>query len=128
MEMEHYLPLYMMPSEIIEVSEYPLLSNGKTNIKELLKLLTTKSIILPSNELESALLEIWKDIFGNIPISTDDSFQSVGGNSLSILSLVTQIYKKYNVRFSLSQIFSHYSIEKQAVFITRSRKWKEVIE
>ncbi|WP_367865342.1 amino acid adenylation domain-containing protein [Pedobacter sp. WC2423] len=117
-----HLPAYMLPSAIIEVNEFPLLSNGKTNIKELLNSVIKKDIVLPANELESELLVIWKEIFGDHPISAEEGFQNLGGNSLSILALVSKIYKQYNVRLSLSQIFSHNSIQKQAVFIAQIEK------
>jgi len=116
----NYLPNYMLPTVIIEVDKFPLLSNGKTDIQELVKALAKKDVVQPVTKLESELLIIWKEVFGDYSISTEDEFQNLGGNSLSILALVSKIYKQYNVRLSLSQIVSHNSIQKQARFIAQT--------
>lgn len=113
------LPLYMLPEVIKEIKAFPLLSNGKINYKELLGTLEVKVIVEPVNETETRLLNIWKQIVGEKILSTEDTFHKVGGNSLAIMKLIGLIYKEFNIRVSLQDIFSNMTIKNQALLITR---------
>jgi mycobactin peptide synthetase MbtE len=120
--LESHLPSYMLPSNVIQVSEFPLLDNGKINYSGLLDCLTVNEVIAPVNEIEEKVLSIWKEILGDKEISTEDSFHSIGGNSLAIMRLIGKIYKDFNIRFSLSELFNNLTIKKQAKHIKRSSK------
>ncbi len=112
------LPAYMMPSNWYELPQLPLSSNGKINYKDLAAWsLTDKVLVEPANEIEGSLLTIWKGVLGDARISTDDSFHSLGGNSLSIMKLIGRIYKEFNVRISLEDVFNHPTIQGQAVVV-----------
>ena len=63
-----------------------------------------ESRILPANETESQLLLIWKEILGDKEISTTDTFQKMGGSSLSMMRLIARIYKDFSVRVSLKDL------------------------
>jgi mycobactin peptide synthetase MbtE len=125
-ETVHYLkqrlPEYMIPSSVVEMEEYPLLSNGKINFSELLNHLDKMVIIEPVNETEEKLLAIWNEILGEKPISTEESFHRMGGNSLSIMRLIGRIYKEFNIRISLNEIFNNLTIKNQAEFIKQADK------
>ena len=120
--LEDTLPEYMIPANIVEVDAYPLLSNGKIDYTALNNQLVAHKVIAPENSIEDKILSIWKEILGEKAISTDDSFHKIGGNSLSIMKLIGRIYKEYNVRISLSELFNNLTIKKQAEFIKRSNK------
>ncbi|MGD1959671.1 MAG: amino acid adenylation domain-containing protein [Fulvivirga sp.] len=120
--LKNNLPDYMIPNSLVEVDELPLLGNGKIDYLALNKLYTPKEIVGPVNEIESKVLEIWKEILGDKPLSTEDSFLESGGNSLSIMKLIGKIYKVYNVRISLDKLFHNLTIKKQADFISKSKK------
>ncbi|MBT1695436.1 amino acid adenylation domain-containing protein [Fulvivirgaceae bacterium PWU4] len=115
-----YLPEYMLPSNIIVMTAFPLLSNGKIDQRGLLSTLTRRQVTAPENETEKALLAVWKEILGDKEISTTDNFHQIGGNSLSIMRLIAKIYKVYNVRVALSELFNNLTIRKQAELIRRS--------
>jgi len=116
------LPAYMIPSRLIVISEFPLLSNGKTDYNALLKYIPTAIIVAPGDAVEEKLLSIWTEILGPKPISTEESFHSIGGNSLSIMRLIGRIYKEYGVRISLHELFSNLTIKKQAGLIHAAKK------
>jgi amino acid adenylation domain-containing protein len=119
---ESRLPVYMLPADYIIVDSFPLLSNGKINLKELLNKRHSKEIIAPANQMEEQLLSIWKEMLGNKEISTHDSFHQIGGNSLSLMRLIARIYKEYGVRISLNELFQNLTISKQAELISNSKK------
>jgi len=99
------LPEYMMPSKVVVKEEFPLLSNGKIDYKELRASLNISeaTIVAPIDETEHKILEIWQQILGDKPMSTTDKFHEIGGNSLSIMRLIARIFKEYNIRISLNE-------------------------
>jgi amino acid adenylation domain-containing protein len=120
--LEAHLPAYMLPSAIIEVEELPLLRNGKTDLKKLAGLLQADEIVEPATLTELKVQAIWKEILGEKKISTEESFIRAGGNSLSTMRLIARIYKEFNVRISLAELFNNLTIKSQAALIDRSRK------
>ncbi len=119
------LPKYMVPSRFIKVDSFPLLSSGKVDYKELLALADKdgeKVMIEAKDEVEERLLIIWKEILGDKPISTDDSFLRIGGNSLSLMRLIAKIYSEFKVRVPLGELFKNLSIYQQANFIKKSQE------
>jgi len=116
--MTSQVPAYMVPANLIFVEEYPLLPNGKINLKGLLSLMVAeREIVAPVNATEEKILSIWKEVLGEKSISTEDSFHQIGGNSLSLMSLIARINKEFQIRISLSQLFKNATIKKQAAFI-----------
>ncbi|MEO5564600.1 MAG: condensation domain-containing protein [Chitinophagaceae bacterium] len=120
--LERHLPEYMLPSAIYEVDEFPLLSSGKINYKELISSIKKRIIVDPENETERGLMAVWKGVLGDMIISTDESFHSMGGNSISIMKLIGRIYKEFNVRISLEDIFNNPTIKGQALAIKKLKK------
>lgn len=118
------LPSYMIPSEVHHLEKFPVLENGKIDYNELLQIKESRlsELIEPENKLEVELLEIWNDILGEGSISVTASFHSLGGNSLAIMRLIGKVYKKFNIRLSLDELFNNFTIRKQASLILRSQK------
>lgn len=121
--LQKQLPTYMIPS-IIGVTEFPLLPNGKINYNDLIRMASIRpeTIVEPANDVEQKLVGIWQEILGNKPISTESSFQHIGGNSLAMMRLIGKIYKEFAVRMSLSQLFNNLTIKLQAQLIQRADK------
>jgi mycobactin peptide synthetase MbtE len=120
--LEGYLPKYMIPSGIFEVPAFPLLSNGKIDYNKLVNTVNAPKEVAPTDETEARLVRIWKEVIGDKPISTDASFHRMGGNSLSIMKLIGKIYKEFNVRISLGELFDNLTVKKQVEFIKWSKK------
>ena len=121
--MEAHLPKCNIPSDIVVIDEVPVLSNGKVDFTRLAKSLERNQAVLePINEIEEAILSVWKEIFGNRKFSTDDNFHAIGGNSLGMMKLIGKLYKVFNVRVTLSDLFHNLTIKKQAVLIKKSKK------
>jgi amino acid adenylation domain-containing protein len=122
LHLQSHLPAYLVPAEIFEVGEYPLMSNGKIDYKALLRYTTQHEVVAPANPVEAKLLTIWQEILGDKPISVEESFQKQGGTSLSVMRLLGRIYKEFNVKVSLVELFTSPTIRKQAELIKRAKK------
>jgi acyl carrier protein len=109
------LPSYMIPSKIIGVEEFPILINGKINTKVLINLgqETSKSEqhILPRNELEAKILRIWKTILSNENIGIQDNFFEIGGNSITLMKMVSLINKELKINVKVLNAYKFTNIE-----------------
>ncbi len=114
------VPEYMIPSNLMVLTEFPLLDNGKIDHKKLLSGIIIGKIIKPGNETEEKLLHIWKGILGDKEISTEDSFFKLGGNSLTSMRLVAMIYKEFGIMLPLHELFKNHSIQNQSEFIGKA--------
>ena len=110
------IPSHMIPSNYIKVHSIPLTSNGKINKPELLKLKSAvkKTTAKPANRTEEKIVEAWKETLGNIEISTEDSFFSIGGDSIKALKLVGIINKKLNMNLTIAGLYEKDTIKKLA--------------
>lgn len=90
------LPYYMIPSQIVKMDKLPLTPNGKIDRNALPDIcLNNKSvndISLCRNKMDELLIGIWKNVLGGSNISIDDTWQDLGGDSLSIISIQTKLY------------------------------------
>jgi hypothetical protein len=90
------LPEYMIPSAFVVLDAFPLTPNGKVDRKALpapsaIDSMTAERIIVPPrNETESKLVEIWKQVLGNIPVGIEDDIFELGGDSILIFQITTR--------------------------------------
>ena len=75
------LPKYMVPSQIICVSEFQRTDRGKLDLKKLPSVKRHASE-KPSSELEASLATIFAEVLGIDSVGVDDDFETLGGNSL----------------------------------------------
>jgi len=59
----------------------------------------------PSNEVETALGEIWSSVFGLERIGVHELFSHLGGNSLLAMQIVSKIRSLYQISFTLREFF-----------------------
>lgn len=97
---EEKLPKHMMIDEVIEIDSLPLNINGKVDVKKLLQTnalrntdIEKKNIIKPRNSIEKNILRIWQDVLGKGDISIQDNFYVIGGDSLLVAQVVTEMKK-----------------------------------
>ena len=120
--LENTLPYYMVPSYYIDMDKIPLTANGKVDRKRLPEVegmvIEDKEIIAPANDIEEALVLIWKDILKTETISTEDNFFELGGNSLSVGVLINKIKSHFETNISFSKFYLSPTIKKTADLIS----------
>jgi amino acid adenylation domain-containing protein len=89
------LPDYMIPAEFVVVDEFPLTRNGKIDKDQLLRLAGPLQEEAPERPAEpSSLVDrltlIWGAVLGRKPVSLDDDFFNIGGDSIRALQIVGQ--------------------------------------
>lgn len=118
------LPEYMVPASLEQLSDWPLLANGKLDRNALpAPKRNIDSYVAPRNAEEYRVQEIWSAILssGNAPISIHTKFFDAGGNSLKLMSLISSIHREFDVRLSLGEIFKKPTIEGISAGIRKSR-------
>lgn len=105
--LKNELPDYMVPATLAILDKIPLTSNGKIDRKAVIPILEQaisnhQNIKEPlSNDTEIDLVEIWRDVLGDITVNRNDNFFQVGGNSLQAARLTAKINQKYHITLPL---------------------------
>jgi amino acid adenylation domain-containing protein len=119
------LPAYMVPGEVIRLSEMPLAESGKidlSRIKARVRALRAQATDdLPATDIERALAVIWSKLLDLESVGVDKSFFALGGHSLKATRLLTRIRAEFDVDLPLDEIFKSNTIRKLAATIQRQR-------
>jgi len=124
------LPDYMVPSYFVQLEELPLTPNGKVDRKSLPGPETrgtpgedTPPRTPPADEFEEKLTRLWSELLGieEEKIGTGSNFFALGGNSLSLITLISKIYKEFGTEVSITRIFTDPTIKDIAQYIKSNR-------
>jgi amino acid adenylation domain-containing protein/thioester reductase-like protein len=117
-----YLPDYMVPTQYHLLEKMPLTGSGKIDRKALPKSdpsgQIATSVVLPRNDIEKELFDIWANALKKDNISIDRSFFEMGGDSLSVIIVQMQYYKK-NFIISMKDFYRYRTIAEQAEIIMK---------
>ncbi|MFJ5454069.1 amino acid adenylation domain-containing protein [Pectobacterium jejuense] len=110
------LPDYMQPERWVWLDAMPLTASGKINYAALPLPSVEKRVAFhaPENQREHDLHEIYRDILQSETIDTQESFFTLGGNSLSALKLILSVNQHFGTSLSLGQLFENSSIAQLA--------------
>ncbi|MBN4926179.1 amino acid adenylation domain-containing protein, partial [Hoyosella rhizosphaerae] len=106
------LPSYMVPAAIMPIAEIPLTPNGKVNKKALPEPVFASTATTqrePSTEMERAIASLVSELLGVATISVDDSFFSLGGDSIMSIQLVARA-KTSGIVFAARDVFEQKTI------------------
>jgi amino acid adenylation domain-containing protein len=109
------LPHYMVPARLVAVDELLLTPNGKVDRKALSGMIGWRFRVidsqkLPQTETEKLLADIWQQMFLVSPVSRDDDFFRLGGDSLSVVSLLEKLQQEFGVRIPLANFVNEPSL------------------
>ncbi len=121
------LPSYMLPSYYVQLASLPLTINGKIDKKALpdpegLGMQSGAEYIAPGDETERKLVKIWEEILGKERIGIREDFFELGGHSLKATRLASQIYKEFDVKVEIRDLFFNVMVEDQARLIREAGK------
>ncbi|MCK8524439.1 condensation domain-containing protein, partial [Aquimarina sp. D1M17] len=106
------------------LDNFPLTPNGKVDRRALpsLDLTVGEEYIAPKNDLQQELVSIWSEVLGIAAdkISITSDFFSLGGHSLSAITLSNKINKAFSVELPLREFFVHRTISSLSNYISSS--------
>jgi amino acid adenylation domain-containing protein len=91
------VPAFAIPSYFSHISELPLKSTGKIDIKRLVSEFQERHSHARSDGEENPLASIWKDLLNTNLIGDDTHFFNAGGDSLSALSLLLKVQALFQI-------------------------------
>ncbi|TES55744.1 amino acid adenylation domain-containing protein [Halalkalibacterium halodurans] len=88
-----HLPHYLIPHYFVSVEEYPLSQNGKIDRKRLREWEIDRietDTVLPRNEVERKLVDIFKQVLRIEQIGVNDNFFEMGGDSIIAIQIASK--------------------------------------
>lgn len=111
------LPAFMMPSAVVELPELPKNANGKIDRNALpapTQADTQRTLVPPRTPLEEKLVTLWQSVLGIDAVGITDDFFDMGGNSLLVMRLFSELEALLDRRLPLVEIFAAPTVEKMA--------------
>ncbi|GHO57937.1 non-ribosomal peptide synthetase [Ktedonobacter robiniae] len=127
------LPVYMHPTVIVPLAEWPLTANGKIDYQRLKTLKPhspKKSVVAPRDQVEFKLMHIWENLLHVWPVSITDNFFELGGHSILAVALIAQIQRAFGHDLPVTTLFQYPTIEKLATVLrhyTDTNTWQTIV-
>ncbi|MFH5244706.1 non-ribosomal peptide synthase/polyketide synthase [Antrihabitans spumae] len=102
------LPSYMVPTAVVAIDEVPLTPVGKLDTRALPApdlTSTTHEYRAPSNETETAIVEVFAEFLGIARVGVDDNFFDIGGTSIMATKVLPALRDRLNRQIPLQAIF-----------------------
>jgi non-ribosomal peptide synthetase component F len=117
------LPEFMLPSGCMFLDEMPLSHNGKVDRRKLPPFETTplrrsENSAAPKTEAQQTVAGIWKKVLGVSEIGLDDNFFDVGGNSLLMAEVESELGPRFAAHFTITDLFEHPTVRTLAARLT----------
>lgn len=124
---EHLLkeiPDYMVPSYLVQLDEIPLTSNGKVDKKALpeperFRQKLGATYVAPESDIEIKIAQLWGEILKLDKVGTQDSFFDLGGNSLDIIQVSSQLKDEFGLDISVVTMFTYPTIRTLSDYISK---------
>jgi acyl carrier protein len=120
------LPEYMVPAAFYTLDALPLTSNGKINRKALLATEaaaqeeeTSSHYAAPQSEVERSLAALWQQALKVERVGVHDNFFDLGGHSLLMAQVQSQLREKFGREIPLVKILEHPTISSLANYLSR---------
>jgi len=110
------LPEYMIPGDIVSIDKLPLTPNGKIDRNALPApgqsgLSKTEDFVAPEEGIEKKLAELWQSVLRIPKVGVKDNFFDLGGHSLLIVHLHSEIKKITEKPISLTDLYQFPTIQ-----------------
>jgi amino acid adenylation domain-containing protein len=104
------LPTHAIPAAFVTVDELPTTSNGKLDTDALpapdrVHRSSPAIVIEPTSPLERAIVDTWERLLGVEPISVEDDFFALGGDSLAALEMTMALRDSLDVEIPDEIVF-----------------------
>lgn len=112
-----FLPEYMVPKKLVQLESFPINVNGKVDRKLLENIneapCALDAIETITDQFEYSIAEIWADILKiNIgEIGRNSNFFELGGNSLLVINMLTQLNQSLACEFTLPELLASPTIK-----------------
>ena len=118
------LPEYMVPAFFEVLDAFPLTASGKVDRRALpepasLRPDLAAEYVAPRDDLEDTVAELWRELLGVDRVGMNDSFFDLGGHSLLMARLRTELAARIGRDVSMVELFQHPTVASLADFLRR---------
>jgi amino acid adenylation domain-containing protein len=104
------LPGYMHPVVYVKLGTWPLIENGKIDVRALpspegLLSEEIETFVAPRGPVEQILADMWMDILGQKQIGVHDNFFNLGGHSLLATQVISRLRNIFRCELSIRTLF-----------------------
>ncbi|MBA4056132.1 MAG: hypothetical protein C0490_15565, partial [Marivirga sp.] len=78
---------------------------------ELLHFHDRSDVVAPSNKIEEALLQIWKDVLQDGNVGIESKFFQIGGDSLKATQLIMKVYQEFHVELPIEKLYTAQTVK-----------------
>lgn len=108
--LQRHLPQWMMPGRYCFLPQFPKTINGKIDRKALPDSSTgvaarSAGYVAPESDTERTLCQIWSEVLGIPDVGIDDSFISLGGDSLMAVRAIAGVQRELGFTVSTRDFF-----------------------
>jgi len=107
------LPAYMVPSLITRIEEMPLTPNFKIDRQKLSTIEigdnNEEDYTAPVSDIETSLVNIFKEVLGKEKVGVTDNFFTIGGDSIIGIQIVSRANRE-GIMITLKQLFKQLTI------------------
>ncbi|MVO98623.1 amino acid adenylation domain-containing protein [Paenibacillus sp. N10] len=128
-----FLPYYMIPSHFIWLEQFPMTASGKISLRDLPQPGGHRphlgvAYMKPSTEIETTIAGCWSAVLKIDNIGAGDNFFDLGGNSIKLIELLSQMDLHFPGAVQITDFFVHPTIAKLAKHIEAGRREITTIE
>lgn len=78
--------------------------------------------VLPRDEREQAVWDIWCEVLGTRAFGVHESFFELGGNSLRMTQVLSRLSARFGVALPLAELFEHASVAAMAAHVAKAEQ------
>ncbi|OOM14394.1 tyrocidine synthase 3 [Clostridium saccharobutylicum] len=122
-----YIPIYMIPKDIVHVDNVPYTINSKVDRKLLLNnyYLERKDDVKEKeqmNELEQEIYNLYEEVLESTGFSKEENFLMIGGDSLKAIKLVNLIENRMSRKVTIAEFFEYSSVKSLAQYLKDNKE------
>ncbi|HEX2163565.1 MAG TPA: phosphopantetheine-binding protein, partial [Thermoanaerobaculia bacterium] len=116
------LPEYMVPAAFVELPRLPRTANGKVDLAalpdpEAVRPELAAAFAEPAGELERTVAAVWREALGVDRVGRDDNFFDLGGHSLLLVQVATELRRRLERELPLTLFFQHPTVASLAAHL-----------
>ncbi|HKR95299.1 MAG TPA: condensation domain-containing protein, partial [Candidatus Angelobacter sp.] len=115
------LPQYMLPTGIMMLERFPLLPNGKLDLRALPEPEGEPGFAPPQSKVERELVGIWQELLRRKDIGIHDNFFALGGDSILAIQVVVRA-RNAGLEITPAQVVRFQTI---ASLASAAKRWAE---
>lgn len=119
------LPEHMIPAHFVALDCLPLTATGKPDRHALpppdqQRSATMAPYAKPSTPFEEILCEIWGSVLEQNSVGINDTFVSLGGNSIQALSIAARVRQRFATHIPMAEFYKADTVAKMALLLLES--------